>query len=67
MSQRETIASSLKKEGRNRVWSLQFIHPTPTLPSITITINAKEETDIPHVGEQLWVGSLVLAEYLLNQ
>ena len=67
MSYRGNVSSSIKKEGPDGCWTIQFNQPIPTIPSITITLDAKVETDIPHVGEQLWVGSLLLAEYLLSQ
>ena len=34
---------------------------------IEIIVKAKNETDIHHTGEQVWIGSILVGEYLLDQ
>ena len=34
---------------------------------IKIIVKAKGETDVQHTGEQVWIGSILVGEYLLDQ
>ena len=34
---------------------------------IEIIVKAKGETDVQHTGEQVWIGSILVGEYLLDQ
>lgn len=63
------ISSSLQLEKQNGIATISFRGPFPSLPStesLTVRIDSKDATDLSHVGEQLWVGSLLVSEYLLN-
>lgn len=63
------VSSGLELKRENSKAIIHFEGPFLSLPdtwSIDINLLSKEETDIEHVGEQLWIGSLLVAEYLLN-
>ena len=34
---------------------------------LEIIVKAKGETDVQHTGEQVWIGSILVGEYLLDQ
>lgn len=40
---------------------------TPDGSQIEIMVKAKSETDVQHTGEQVWIGSILVGEYLLDQ
>ena len=52
------VYSSLDLEQEQGKTIVRFQGPFISIP--------KKESDIPHVGEQLWSGALITAEYLLN-
>lgn len=63
------VCSSLDLEQEQGKTVVRFQGPFLSLPdynSLIVSILAKKESDIPHVGEQLWSGALITAEYLLN-
>lgn len=63
------VSSGLELKRKNNKAVIHFEGPflsLPDTPSIDVELFSKEETDIEHVGEQLWIGSLLVAEYLLN-
>ena len=65
----EIVYSSLDLKQEQGKTIVRFQGPFISIPnkeSLVISINAKKESDIPHVGEQLWSGALITAEYLLN-
>ena len=63
------VYSSLDLEQEQGKTIVRFQGPFISIPkkeSLVISINAKKESDIPHVAEHFWSGALITAEYLLN-
>lgn len=70
MEKEESVCSPLCEEVKEGMIKLTFDTKTSSKHDeslIEIIVKAKSETDVQHTGEQVWAGSILVGEYLLDQ
>lgn len=70
MEKEESVHSPLCEEVKEGILKLTFdtkLGSENDERQIEIIVKAKGETDVQHTGEQVWIGSILVGEYLLNQ
>lgn len=70
MEKEESVCSPLCEEVKEGIIKLTFdtkLGSEHDERQIEIIVKAKGETDVQHTGEQVWIGSILVGEYLLDQ
>lgn len=70
MEKEESVCSPLCEEVKEGIIKLTFdtkLGSEHDECQIKIIVKAKGETDVQHTGEQVWIGSILVGEYLLDQ
>lgn len=70
MEKEESVCSPLCEEVKEGMIKLTFdtkLGSEHDESQMEIIVKAKGETDVQHTGEQVWIGSILVGEYLLDQ
>ena len=65
-----SVRSSLSQQVADGTLTLHFDTRCASCPDagdMEICVRAKNETDVDHTGEQVWIGSILVGEYMIDQ